>query len=175
MIDLKPHIRGIRNFPKKGVIYRDITTLLKDPEAFTQAGEQLYQLARGKDITKVCGIEARGFIYGAIIADKLGVGFVPIRKDGKLPAETEKEVYELEYGNDALEIHTDAITKDDVVLIYDDLLATGGTARATVLLVEKCGARIAQISFLIELTFLKGRDKLYGYDVHSLVTFDDEN
>jgi adenine phosphoribosyltransferase len=174
MDELKKHIRSVKDFPKTGVMFRDITTLLKNHSALKKAGEILYEFAKDKGVTKVCGIESRGFIYGSLLAEKLGAGFVPIRKPNKLPHETEKEFYELEYGTDAIEIHKDAISKGDKVLIHDDLLATGGTACAAVRLIEKLGGEVVQLSFLIELTFLKGRDKLKGYDVRSIITYDDE-
>jgi adenine phosphoribosyltransferase len=172
--DLKKYIRNVKDFPKPGIVFRDITTLLKDPAVLRNTLKQLYQCSKDLKINKVCGIEARGFMFGSMLAEKLNVGFVPIRKPGKLPGKTEKEVYELEYGTDAVEIHLDAISKGDRVLLHDDLLATGGTAAAAASLIEKLGGKVVQISFIIELSFLKGRDKLKKYDVRSLVTYDSE-
>lgn len=173
-MNLKDTIRDIPDFPKKGIIFKDITTLLKEPKAFSIAAEELFNLAKNKKITKVAGIESRGFIFGGLLAQKLNAGFVPIRKPGKLPAETISESYSLEYGTDSIEIHKDAIIPGDIVLLHDDLLATGGTMEAAVKLIEKLGGRVAQISFLIELSFLKGRDKLNGYEIHSLIKYDSE-
>jgi len=172
--DLKKYIRSVKDFPKPGIVFRDITTLLKDPEALKSTLKQLYECSKDLKITKVCGIEARGFMLGAMLAERLNVGFVPIRKPGKLPSKTAKEVYELEYGTDAVEIHLDAISKGDRVLLHDDLLATGGTARAAANLIEKLGGNVVQISFIIELGFLKGREKLKNYDVKALITYDSE-
>jgi len=173
-MDLKSLIRDVPDFPIKGIVFKDITTLLKDSAGLKDAGNQLLELAKGKGINKVVGIESRGFIYGALLADKLGVGFVPVRKPGKLPAETICETYTLEYGEDKIEIHKDAIEPGDKILLHDDLLATGGTMEAAVKLIEKMGGEVTQISFLIELTFLKGREKLNKYDVHSLILYDSE-
>ena len=167
-------IRSIPDFPKKGIIFKDITTLIKDPEGFKNTLEEFYNLSKNKGITKVIGIESRGFIFGGALAAKLGAGFVPIRKPGKLPAEHISRSYELEYGIDSIEIHKDALTPEDRVLLHDDLLATGGTMRAACELVEELGARVEQISFLIELDFLNGRSRLEGYDIHSLIHFDAE-
>jgi adenine phosphoribosyltransferase len=173
-MDLKNTIRDVPDFPKKGIVFKDITTLLKNPEALTYAAEELYKLAKNKKITKVAGIESRGFILGGILAQNLNAGFVPIRKPGKLPAETIYESYSLEYGTDSIEIHKDAIGPDDIVLLHDDLLATGGTMEAAVKLIEKLGGKVEQISFLIELNFLNGREKLKNYDVHSLIQYNAE-
>lgn len=173
-MELKSLIRDVPDFPIKGIVFKDITTLLKDSGGLKEAGKQLFELAEGKGINKVVGIESRGFIYGALLAEKLDVGFVPIRKPGKLPAETISETYTLEYGEDKIEIHKDAIQPGDKVLLHDDLLATGGTMEAAVKLIEKMGGEVVQISFLIELTFLNGRDKLSKYDVHSLMQYDSE-
>ncbi len=174
-MELKSLIRSVPDFPKKGIMFRDITTLLKDATGFEQTLEQLYNFAKNKGITKVVGIESRGFVLGAALAYKLGVGFVLIRKPGKLPAETIEESYALEYGTDKIEIHKDALSSSDRVLLHDDLLATGGTMEAACRLVERLGAQVAQISFIIELTFLKGRDKLNKYDVQSLISYDSED
>jgi adenine phosphoribosyltransferase len=172
--DLTKYIRSIKDFPKQGIVFRDITTLLKNPTALKEAIEQLHESTKGLTIDKVVGIESRGFILGAVLAEKLNVGFVPLRKPGKLPAETEKEFYDLEYGKDSIEIHKDAIKKGENVLIHDDLLATGGTAEAAVKLVEKLGGKVVQVLFLVELSFLKGREKLKDYNVKGLVDYTSE-
>ncbi|MHC1738848.1 MAG: adenine phosphoribosyltransferase [Ignavibacteriaceae bacterium] len=171
---LRDSIRSIKDFPKPGIVFRDITTLLKDPKALNEAAEILFEQAKGKGITKVVGIESRGFILGGLIANLLGVGFVPIRKPGKLPAETITETYSLEYGTDSIQIHKDALSSGDKVLLHDDLLATGGTAKAACNLIEKLGAEVTQISFIIELSFLNGRKNFEGYDVRSIINYDSE-
>ena len=173
--DLKKYIRSIKDFPKKGIMFRDITTLLQNPKALNETANQLYAFTNGLKIDKVVGIESRGFIFGSLLADKLKVGFVPIRKPGKLPADTESETYELEYGTDKIEIHKDAINPGENVLLHDDLLATGGTAEASCKLIEKLGGKIVQVSFLIELTFLNGKEKLDKYDVRSIIKYDSED
>lgn len=173
-MDLKKLIRDVPNFPKDGIIFKDITTLLSDSKGLSGAAEELHNLAKNKGITKVAGIESRGFILGGMVAEKLNAGFIPIRKPGKLPAEKISENYSLEYGTDSIEIHKDAIQPGDKVLLHDDLLATGGTMEAACKLVEKLGGQVVQISFLIELNFLKGRDKLNGYDVRSVIQYDSE-
>lgn len=173
-MDIKDLIRDVPNFPIEGIVFKDITTLLKDAKGFEETLDELYNISNNKGITKVIGVESRGFIFGGTLAAKLNAGFVPIRKPGKLPAETLKEEYTLEYGTDTVEIHTDALNENDVVLLHDDLLATGGTIEAACKLVEKTGARIAQISFLIELDFLKGREKIKNYDVKSLIHYSGE-
>lgn len=173
-IHLKKHIRSIQDFPKKGILFRDITTLLKNPDSFQLAFEELYEQTKDLMIDKVVGIESRGFIFGAMLAQRLNVGFVPVRKPGKLPAETEKEFYDLEYGKDSIEIHKDAIRPGEKVLIHDDLLATGGTAKAAINLVEKLGGEVVQVLFLVELSFLNGREKLKGYNVKALVDYSSE-
>jgi len=173
--DLKKYIRSIRDFPIKGVMFRDITTLLKDPLAVRETLNQLLSFTSELKVDRVVGVESRGFIFGAMLANELNAGFVPVRKPGKLPAETETQTYQLEYGLDKIEIHKDAIQPGDKVLIHDDLLATGGTAEATCKLVEKLGGEVVQLSFLIELTFLNGREKLRTYNINSLITYDDEN
>ena len=172
--ELKKHIRNIQDFPKKGIVFRDITTLLKNPSALSQAFDELYDSTKELMVDKVVGIESRGFIFGAMLAQRLNVGFVPVRKPGKLPAETEKEFYDLEYGKDSIEIHKDAIRSGEKVLIHDDLLATGGTAKAAINLVEKLGGDVVQVLFLVELSFLNGREKLKGYNVKSLVDYTSE-
>lgn len=174
-MEIKDFIRTVPDFPKKGIMFKDITTLIKDPNGLKMTLENLYNLAKDKEITKVVGVESRGFIFGALLAEKLEVGFIPIRKPGKLPAETLEESYELEYGTDKVEIHKDALNSSDKVLLHDDLLATGGTMEAACKLVERLGASVEQISFLIELTFLNGKDKLKNYEVHSLIKYDSED
>ena len=173
--ELKKYIRSIKDFPIKGIMFRDITTLLKEPMAVEKTVNELLAFCDGLKIDKVVGIESRGFILGGLLAQKLKVGFIPARKPGKLPAETASQTYQLEYGEDKIEIHKDAINKGDKVLLHDDLLATGGTAEAAAKLIEKLGGEVVQISFIIELTFLKGRDKLKKYDVKSLVKYDSED
>jgi adenine phosphoribosyltransferase len=173
-VDLKKLIRDVPNFPIEGIVFKDITTLLKDAEGYSKTLDELFNLAKDKGITKVVGIESRGFIFGGALAEKLGVGFVPIRKPGKLPSETVSESYELEYGTDKIEIHKDALSGGDKILLHDDLLATGGTMEAATKLVEKLGAEIVQISVLIDLTFLNGKERLKGYDVKSLMEYDSE-
>lgn len=173
-IELKKHIRSIQDFPKKGILFRDITTLLKNPNSFRLAFDELYEQTKDLMIDKVVGIESRGFIFGAMLAERLNVGFVPVRKPGKLPAETEKEFYDLEYGKDSIEIHKDAIRPGEKILIHDDLLATGGTAKAAINLIEKLGGEVVQVLFLVELSFLKGREKLKRYNVKALVDYSSE-
>jgi adenine phosphoribosyltransferase len=172
--DIKKYIRTVKDFPKKGIMFRDITTLLKTPEGLKTSFNALLKFTEGLKIDKVVGIESRGFMLGAMLAERLNAGFVPIRKPGKLPAETVKEEYSLEYGTDAIEIHKDAIESGESILLHDDLLATGGTAKAAVNLIEKLGGKIVQVSFIIELSFLNGREKLKEYDVRSLVDYDEE-
>ena len=174
-VDLKKYIRSIRDFPIKGVMFRDITTLLKEPEALKETLNQLLSFIKDQKIDKVVGIESRGFIFGAMLANELKAGFVPVRKPGKLPAEKESQTYQLEYGLDKIEIHKDAIKPGDKLLIHDDLLATGGTAEATCKLVEKLGGEVVQLLFLVELTFLNGREKLRKYKIDSLASYEDEN
>lgn len=174
MNELKNYVRNIPDFPKKGIVFRDITTLLKDPSAYHSVVNQMMEQFKYKNIDKVVAIESRGFILGAALAYNLGVGFVPIRKPKKLPAETIREEYQLEYGTDAIEIHKDAIVPGENILLHDDLLATGGTINAACNLIEKLGGKIAGISFLIELSFLNGRKLLNKYDVHSLISYDSE-
>lgn len=169
MNDLKSYIRDIPNFPKQGIIFKDITTLLRNGKSFREAVDLFASELKDKKIDIVLGIEARGFIFGGALAYKLGAGIAPIRKKGKLPHKTHSITYDLEYGKDTLEIHQDAFEKGAKVLIMDDLLATGGTCRAVIDLVEKMGGKIVAIAFLIELTALKGRDKLKGYPIVSLI------
>jgi adenine phosphoribosyltransferase len=172
--DLAAHIRDIPDFPKPGIVFKDITPLLLDPDALADAVARLAEWARPLDVEFVVAAEARGFILGAAIALELGVGFVPARKPGKLPHQTISAEYILEYGVDALELHADALADGARVLLHDDLLATGGTARALAGLVEGTGAVIAGCGFLVELAFLGGRERLAGYDVHALLTYDSE-
>ncbi len=169
--ELKNSIRDIPDFPKKGIIFKDITTLLKDGKKFREAIDCIVERYKDKKIDKVVSIEARGFIFGSAVAYKLGAGLVPVRKKGKLPYETNKVEYELEYGKDCLEIHKDAINPADRILIIDDLLATGGTMRAVCDLLEKMGGKVVEVAFLIELTFLKGRERLKGQQIFSLIGF----
>lgn len=170
-IELKKHIRSIPDFPKPGILFRDITTLLRDKKAFKCVVDSLANKYKKKKIDKVVAVEARGFILGGVLAHKLGVGFVPVRKPGKLPWKTRSVTYALEYGTDTLEMHHDAISPGERVLIVDDLLATGGTVKAVVDLVKQLQGKIIGIAFLIELTDLKGKDKLKGYPVYSLIKY----
>lgn len=169
---LKKLIREVPDFPKKGILFYDITTLLKDKVGFAMLIDALSEHYLDKDIDLVLGMEARGFIFGPALAYRLNAGFVPVRKPGKLPAATAKVQYDLEYGSNTLEIHKDAIQKGQRVIIVDDLLATGGTAAATVTLAQSLGADIAGLGFVVELDFLKGREKLKGTDVFSLLRYD---
>jgi adenine phosphoribosyltransferase len=170
MMDLLNYIRNVPDFPVKGIQFKDITTLAKDHSAFKESCDRIIKKYIKKGIDKVAAIEARGYVWGGVIAYQLDAGFILIRKPGKLPAETLSEEYELEYGTDKIEMHADAIEKGDRVLLFDDLLATGGTAKAACKLIEKAGASVQGIAFIIELTgSLHGRDKLEGYDVMSLI------
>lgn len=171
MKNLDQYIREIPDFPKKGVTYKDITPLLLDPEAMKLAVKLFLKNLGDQRIDKVVGIESRGFFFATLLAEKLEAGFIPVRKPGKLPHTTHSENYELEYGFDTLEIHQDAIKQGEKVLLHDDVLATGGTASATCKLIERCGGEIVQCSFLVELEFLKGADKLKNYDVTSLIKY----
>ncbi len=171
MEELKKLIREVPDFPKPGILFYDITTLLKDPVGLHWAVDMLANHYVGRRIDRVVGIEARGFIFAPMVAYRLNAGFVPVRKPNKLPAETAQATYSLEYGKDALEIHRDAISQGQQVLIIDDLLATGGTAAAVANLVESLGGKIAGIGFLIELRFLQGRGKLQQYDLHSVLEY----
>ena len=168
---LKKLIREVPDFPKKGILFYDITTLLKDKLGFATLIDALAEYYLPKEVDLILGMEARGFIFGPALAYRLNAGFVPVRKPGKLPAATAKVEYELEYGSNALEVHKDAIHKGQRVIIVDDLLATGGTAQATVKLAASLGAEIAGLGFVVELDFLKGRAKLKGYDVFSLLHY----
>ena len=169
--DLKNRIRDIPDFPKEGIIFKDITTLLKDAEAFKKSVDLLAGKFKKERIDYVVGVEARGFIFGGALAYKLGAGFVPVRKKGKLPAKTKSITYELEYGNDVLEIHEDALGPDTRVLIVDDLLATGGTVKAVCELVKSQKATIAGVAFLVELKFLRGIEKLKDLPVYSVIKY----
>ncbi|MBW1636293.1 MAG: adenine phosphoribosyltransferase [Deltaproteobacteria bacterium] len=171
---LKKSVRSIPDWPIEGVIFRDLTTLMLDPEAFSGSCDILYDRYKSRNIDKIIGIDARGFVFGAVLAYKMGIGFIPVRKKGKLPGETIEESYNLEYGSDTLEIHRDAILEGERVVIVDDLIATGGTAGATVQLVNKLGADIIECAFLIELPDLKGREKLNGVDVFAIMEFEGE-
>lgn len=170
-MDYKRLIREVPDFPKPGVLFYDITTLLKDRQAFRQILDDLTARYQDQGVSKIVGIESRGFIFGGPLADRLGTGFVPVRKPGKLPADTFEVKYNLEYGSNSLAIHRDAISIGERVLIVDDLLATGGTAAATVNLIRQLGGEIIGLGFLMELLALKGRDKLDGCDVHSMIQY----
>jgi adenine phosphoribosyltransferase len=169
---LKKLIREVPDFPKPGILFYDITTLLKDKTGFAQLIDLFSEHYIGKQIDLILGMEARGFIFGPALAYRLNAGFVPVRKPGKLPAATVKVEYELEYGSNALEVHKDAVQKGQRVLIVDDLLATGGTAEATARLATSLGGEIAGLAFVVELDFLNGRDKLKPYNVFSLMHYD---
>lgn len=170
-MDLKTYIRDIPDFPKPGILYKDITPLLNDAQALAEALQQFLEKLGPERIDKVVGIESRGFIFGALLAERLKAGFVPIRKPGKLPFGTIEEDYALEYGSNTLHLHHDAIREGERVLVHDDVLATGGTAAAACRLVERLGGEIVQVNFLMELEFLKGREKLKPHSVISLCAF----
>ena len=171
-MDLRELIRDVPDFPKPGIVFKDITPLLLEPRAFDAAVGQLADYARPLDVELIVAAEARGFIFGGALARELGVGFVPARKPGKLPNETVSVQYGLEYGLDTLELHADALSGGTRVLIHDDVLATGGTAKAKIDLVEQLGGRVAGCAFVVELGFLNGRALLAGYDVHALVSYE---
>lgn len=171
MQDLKSLVREVPDFPKPGILFYDITTLLKDPIGLHHAVDALANHYVGREIDRVVGIEARGFIFAPMVAYRLNAGFVPVRKPKKLPSVVAKADYQLEYGSDALEIHRDAIDAGSKVLIIDDLLATGGTARAVAGLIEQLGGCVAGMGFLIELEFLNGRDKVGQYDIHTVLKY----
>jgi adenine phosphoribosyltransferase len=173
-VDLKDRIRNIRDWPKPGIVFRDITTLLTDPIAYNYTLDRFCEHFRESDVDKVLGVEARGFIFGGGLASRFGVGFVPARKPSKLPFHTLREEYALEYGTDALEIHTDSLRAGEQVLVVDDLLATGGTLSAAVRLVERAGAHVAGIGVVVDLAFLKGRERFARYNLFSLVQYDSE-
>lgn len=169
-MNLEDYIRNVPDFPVKGIQFKDVTTLCKVHASFKESCDRLINHFKDKGIKKVCAVEARGYVWGGVLAYKLDAGFVLIRKPGKLPAETISETYELEYGTDTIEMHKDAIEEGEKVLLFDDLLATGGTAKAACNLIEKAGGSVAGIAFVIELTgSLHGRDKLEGYDIISLM------
>jgi adenine phosphoribosyltransferase len=173
-MDLKATIRSITDWPIKGVIFRDLTTLMQDPEAFIESCDILYERYKNMGIDKIVGIDARGFVFGAVLAYKMGIGFVPVRKKGKLPCKTIQETYDLEYGSDTLEIHVDAIKKGEKVIIVDDLIATGGTVGATVKLVETLGAHLIECAFVVELPDLNGRARIPGVKVFAITEFEGE-
>ncbi|BBL59515.1 adenine phosphoribosyltransferase [Methylomonas koyamae] len=168
---LRNKIRDIPDFPKPGIIFKDITPLVKDPATLRLSVHQLLHPFLGRDITAVAGMEARGFIFGSLVAWELGIPFIPLRKPGKLPYDVQSVSYDLEYGSAELEVHIDAVDSDDRVLLIDDLLATGGTAKASCDLIEKLGAQVIACAFVVELDFLAGREKLAGYEVHSLLHY----
>ena len=172
--EFKAAIRRIPNFPKKGIIFRDITTLWKDGRLLRRSTDVLYEHCKNKKIDAVMGIEARGFVVGAPLAERLGVGFIPLRKLGKLPGEKVSESYDLEYGTATLEMHRDAVVKGERILIVDDLIATGGTALAAAKLVEVLQGKVVGFAFVVELSFLPGREVLKGYDVFSIVKYSSE-
>jgi len=169
--DLAAHVRDIPDFPKEGILFRDIMPLLQEPRALREAVDRIVEYGTGRHVDVVMGAEARGFILGAAVAYGLGAGFVCARKPGKLPHTTISAEYDLEYGTDKLEVHADAIKPGQNVLVHDDLLATGGTAKAKIQLVEKLGGNVVGVAFIIELSALHGRDKLEGYDIFSLITY----
>ncbi len=168
---LRNKIRDIPDFPKPGIVFKDITPLVKDPASLRLAVHQLIHPFLGRDITAVAGMEARGFIFGSLAAWELGLPFIPLRKPGKLPYDVQSVSYDLEYGSAELEVHIDAVDSSDNVLLIDDLLATGGTAKASCELIEKLGARVEACAFVVELDFLAGREMLQGYEVHSLLHY----
>ena len=170
-MNLENYIRDIQDFPKPGIGFKDITPLLSNPEATSACLELLASTLADKNINKVIGVESRGFFFGILLAQKLNAGFVPVRKPKKLPFETISASYELEYGTDTLEMHIDAIQKGDKVLIHDDVLATGGTAKAVCELVEQLGGEIVQLNFLMELSFLNGREKLGNKEIFAALTY----
>ncbi|MDX6674771.1 MAG: adenine phosphoribosyltransferase [Solirubrobacteraceae bacterium] len=173
-LDLRKYIRDIPDFPKPGIVFKDITPLLLEPRAYDHAIGALADYARPLEVDVVLAAEARGFIFGGALARELGAGFAPARKPGKLPSETISAEYVLEYGIDVLELHADALAGGTRVLVHDDLLATGGTTRAKIELVEQLGANVVGCAYVIELAFLGGREALAGYDVHALVAYDGE-
>ena len=170
-LDLAAKIRDVPDFPKEGILFKDVMPLIADPEYFAESIRRLAEWSRPREPHLVLGAEARGFIFGGALAYELGAGFVPARKPGKLPWETVEATYDLEYGTDSLQVHRDAIRAGARVIVLDDVLATGGTAKAKCELVEQLGGTVAGVVFLIELTFLNGRDKLGDYDVHSLIQY----
>ncbi len=171
MEQLKNKIRDITDFPKKGIVFKDITPLVKDPDTLELAISELSKPFRTSNITAVAGMEARGFIFGSLVASELGVGFIPLRKPGKLPYDIQRVDYDLEYGTASLEVHIDAVDPHDRILVIDDVLATGGTAKASCELIESLGGKIVACAFVIELTELKGREKINNYPIHSLILY----
>ena len=174
MKDLKKYIRSVPDFPKPGINFYDITTLLMDPNGFRQALDEMETYVKSRGAQKIISIESRGFVFGAALADRLGMGLITARKPGKLPYKTVSESYDLEYGTDSLEMHADTVSEGEKVVIVDDLIATGGTLQAACKMVEKLGGEVAGISVVIDLSFLPWREKLDGYDVHCLISYDSE-
>lgn len=174
LMDLKETIRTVPNWPIEGIMFRDITTLIQNPDAFRAACDALYERYQEMEVDKIVGIDARGFIFGSVLAYKLGTGFVPVRKKGKLPYATIAETYSLEYGEDTVEMHVDAVSQGEKVVIVDDLIATGGTMYAATQLVEKLGGEVLECAFIIDLPDLKGKEKLQGFNTFTLVEFDGE-
>jgi adenine phosphoribosyltransferase len=170
-MDLKKYVREIPDFPEDGISFKDITPLLQNAKALESAAEALFELIKNRKVDKVVGMESRGFFFAPLLATRLNAGFVPVRKRGKLPHQIISEPYALEYGTDVLEIHVDSIIKGEKVLIHDDVLATGGTAKAVCKLIEKLGGEVVQCNFLLELKFLKGREQLSGYPVQALIQY----
>ncbi|HYK06157.1 MAG TPA: adenine phosphoribosyltransferase [Gaiellaceae bacterium] len=170
-LDLRDRVRDVPDFPKPGIVFKDLMPLVADAMYFRETIDRLAELARPRQPDIILGAEARGFIFGGALADRLGCGFVPARKPGKLPWHTVEATYDLEYGTDSLQIHADAISKGTRVIVHDDVLATGGTAKAKTELVERLGGEVVSLLFVVELTFLNGRDKLTGYDVESLIQY----
>jgi adenine phosphoribosyltransferase len=170
-LDLRDRVRDVPDFPKPGIVFKDLMPLVADPAYFRETIDRLEELARPRRPDIILGAEARGFIFGGALADRLGCGFVPARKPGKLPWKTVEATYELEYGMDRLQVHADAIGEGTRVIVHDDVLATGGTARAKTELVEQLGGEVVGLLFVIELAFLNGRDKLAGYDVDALISY----
>ncbi|RNC89421.1 MAG: adenine phosphoribosyltransferase [Allomuricauda sp.] len=170
-MNLGDYIRDVPDFPERGVVFKDITPLLKDPEALKATAGALFEMVKGSNIQKVVGVDSRGFIFAPMLAERLNAGFVPVRKVGKLPYKTVSQSYDLEYGSDTLEVHLDGIEQGEQVLVHDDVLATGGTASAVCKLVEQLGGVVVQCNFLIELQFLNGRSNLPDYTISSLLTY----
>lgn len=170
-MNLGDYIRDVPDFPERGVVFKDITPLLKDPEALKTTADSLFEMVKGTNIQKVVGVDSRGFIFAPMLAERLNAGFVPVRKVGKLPYKTVSQSYDLEYGSDTLEVHLDGIEQGEQVLVHDDVLATGGTASAVCKLVEQLGGVVVQCNFLIELQFLNGRSNLPDYTISSLLTY----
>ncbi|MFH0893013.1 MAG: adenine phosphoribosyltransferase [Bacteroidota bacterium] len=171
-MDLKKSIRTVPNFPVAPVMFRDITTLMQDPEAFRESNDRFYERYKDQKIDKIVGIDARGFVFGAVLAYRLGVGFIPVRKKGKLPYKTISVEYNLEYGSAELQIHEDAISKGERIVIVDDLIATGGTVEAAIKLVETLGGEVVECAFIVELPDLKGRDKIKHRKIYTMIEFE---